>query len=218
MVQTIPSFVLSLLLLLGAAGADPDLLVDFCVANTSAAQDFFFNGVPCIDPAEARGSHFTTSALSTPGNTSANPFGFSGTITDVSVLPGGNGQGLTILREDFAPQGVLPLHTHPRSSEAVMVLQGELLVGFIDTANRMFAQRLRPMEVFMFPRGLIHFQYNPNPSSPALAIAVFNSQNPGAQLVISTFVSNPPMDIEPLKKSYQISEEEVQTIRKNLGA
>jgi hypothetical protein len=35
-----------------------------------------------------------------------------------------------------------------------------LEVGFIDTTNRLFNQTLWIGDTFMFPEGLVHFQYN----------------------------------------------------------
>jgi hypothetical protein len=37
-------------------------------------------------------------------------------------------------------------------------------------------------DVFLFPRGLIHFQQNTNATGSAKAIAALNSQNPGTQV------------------------------------
>ncbi|KAJ6721840.1 GERMIN-LIKE PROTEIN SUBFAMILY 3 MEMBER 3 [Salix viminalis] len=62
----------TLALLLGSAKADPQPLQDYCIAD--ASQPFFLNGAPCINPSLAASSHFTTSALSKPGDTKANPF------------------------------------------------------------------------------------------------------------------------------------------------
>ena len=42
-------------------------------------------------------------------------------------------------------------------------------------------------DVFVFPVGLIHFQFNPNPYKSAVAIAALSSQNPGA-ITIATAV------------------------------
>uniref|UniRef100_A0A1D1XWJ3 Germin-like protein n=1 Tax=Anthurium amnicola TaxID=1678845 RepID=A0A1D1XWJ3_9ARAE len=212
-----PSFLYLLLLLVATARADPEPLDDFCVADPAAARTSFFNGVPCIDPARARSSDFFTSVLTTPGNTSANVYGFSATLTNVTNFPGINTQGLTLARVDVAPLGVVPPHTHPRSSEAVVVLQGELLVGFVDTSGRQFSRRIRAMEAYIFPRGVQHFQYNPDPVSPVLAIAIFGSQNPGVQFAAATFLSNPPVEVEVVKRSFAVSAEEAQRIRKSLG-
>ncbi|XP_010255423.1 PREDICTED: germin-like protein subfamily 1 member 1 [Nelumbo nucifera] len=212
--------ILILLQYLGSIRADPDPLQDFCVASTSTSttsQPFFVNGAPCINPAQALPVHFMTSVLSKPGNTSANPFGFNVTLTNTRNLPGMNTQGLTMARIDIAANGLVPPHSHPRASEVTFLLKGNLLVGFVDTSNRLFTQQLREGDSFVFPRGLIHFLYNLQ-SSPALCVSGLNSQNPGAQLAaIATFATNPSILNDVLKKAFQVSEKDVARIRKNLG-
>ncbi|KAF1001495.1 hypothetical protein AG4045_015950, partial [Apium graveolens] len=96
---------------------DPDPLQDYCIADTKTPQSFFCNGAPCIDPAQAKASHFTTSALSKPGNTRGNPFGFNVTLANIRNLPGLNTLGLTMARVDIAADGLIPPHAHPRASE-----------------------------------------------------------------------------------------------------
>ncbi|XP_050374101.1 germin-like protein subfamily 1 member 1 isoform X2 [Argentina anserina] len=108
---------ISLALLLSQAKSDPDPLQDYCVADTKTPRSFYFNSAPCINPELAVSSHFTTSVLSKPGNTRANPFGFNVTLTNTANLPGLNTLGLTMARVDIATNGLVPPHIHPRASE-----------------------------------------------------------------------------------------------------
>lgn len=208
----------TLALLLGQAKPDPDPLQDYCVADRKIPQSFYLNGAPCINPKLANSSHFTTSVLSKPGNPKANPFGFNATLTDTLNLPGVNTLGLTMARVDIAANGVVPPHLHPRASEVAICLKGLLLVGFVDTSNRVFTQQLKPGESFVFPKGLVHFVYNYDSVNSALVLAGFSSQNPGVQIVsLATFTSKPSIPDAILKKAFQISGLDVARIRKNLG-
>ncbi|XP_029123781.1 germin-like protein 3-1 [Elaeis guineensis] len=209
---------LLLSLLFSPSNPDPDLLVDYCVADTSpAGQSLHLNGLPCLDPALARPSHFATSILSMPGNTAANPLGFNVTLTTAAALPGANAQGLSLARVDLAGGGLVPPHAHPRASEVALLLHGDLLVGFVDTSYRFFTQRLRPGDAFVFPRGLVHFLYNLNPVAPAVAVSGLNSQNPGVQMMpLAAFRSDPRIP-EVLKKTFKISAQDMHRIQKNLG-
>ncbi|KAM5566653.1 germin-like protein subfamily 1 member 1 [Rosa sericea] len=208
---------LSFALLLGQAKPDPDPLQDYCIADKTP-QYFYFNGAPCINPKLAVSSHFTTSVLSKPGNTKANPFGFNVTLTNAVNLPGMNTLGLSMARVDIDANGIVPLHTHPRASEVTICLKGRLLVGFVDTSDRVFTQQLNPGESFVFPKGLIHFLYNYDSKAPAVALSGLSSQNPGAQIVsLASFTSKPPIEIQILKKSFQNTDQDVARIRKNLG-
>ncbi|KAK9104746.1 hypothetical protein Scep_021590 [Stephania cephalantha] len=210
---------LFLVLLIPSAKPDPDPLQDYCVADTSSGPPpFFVNGYPCIDPKLAISAHFVTSALSKPGNTAANPFGFSVTLTSIRNMPGVNTQGLAMARVDIAPLGLVPLHWHPRASEIAIVIQGNVLVGFVDTSNRLFIQQLRTGDSFVFPKATMHFLYNLDSLKVALVISGLNSQNPGAELVaLASFVSNPVLPAEVLQKSFRINEQDVLRIRRNLG-
>lgn len=206
---------LSLLLLMGFTRSDPDPLQDFCVAD--ARHPFYMNGAPCINPNSANASYFATSVLSKAGDTK-NLFGFSVTLTNIVNLPGLNTMGLTMARVDLAPAGVVPLHAHPRASEVTICLKGFLLVGFVNTTNHLFTQQLRPGEAFVFPKGLMHFLLNLEVMGPSVAVSGLNSQNPGAQLAaVSAFTSNPPLHEEVLKKSFQMTSQDVMRIRRNLG-
>lgn len=213
--HSLPLLLFTLLLLLGQARPDPDPLQDYCVADNK--NEFFINGVPCINPEQVSPSHFVTSALSKTGNTS-NTFGFSVTASNTVNLPGLNTLGLVLARVDIAANGIVPPHSHPRASEVTTCLKGLLLVGFIDTNNRVFTQNLRPGESFVFPKGLIHFLFNRDTKEPALALSGLNSQNPGTQIAsLATFASKPPIPVEILKRAFQISTREVDIIRENLG-
>ncbi|KAF5778106.1 hypothetical protein HanRHA438_Chr12g0554781 [Helianthus annuus] len=206
------------LIFIGTVKSDPDPLQDYCVAQTQGSQTFFVNGAPCINPADASPSHFTTSALSKPGNTASNPLGFNVTLTNIRNLPGMNTLGLTMARVDIAGNGLVPPHTHPRASEVTILVKGSLLVGFVDTSNRLFTQQLREGDAFVFPKGLIHFLYNLDSKASALAISGLTSQNPGAQLAsAATFTTKPSIPDDILKKAFQINGQDVSRIRKNLG-
>jgi hypothetical protein len=50
---------------------------------------------------------------------------------------------------------------------------------FPSAADTLFATTLNAGDVFIFPRGLVHFQQNPNSNATAKAIAALNSQNAG---------------------------------------
>ncbi|KAI4328319.1 hypothetical protein L6164_020681 [Bauhinia variegata] len=205
-------------LLAGLSKPDPDPLQDYCVADNKKPQALFINGAPCISPKDAVSSHFATSALAKAGDTKANQFGFNVTLTNIVNLPGLNTLGLVLARVDIAANGIVPPHSHPRATEVTTCLQGVLLVGFVDTSNRVFTQQIRAGQSFVFPRGLIHFLYNLDSRKPALAVSGLNSQNPGAQIAsVATFTSKPPIPEEILEKAFKITKDDVARIRKSLG-
>jgi quercetin dioxygenase-like cupin family protein len=140
---------------------------------------------------------FFSDVLSLPGSP-GKPVGFTVTPANVEKLPGLNTLGVSMSRVNYAPWGVNPPHTHPRATEIIYVLEGCLDVGFVTTAGKVFARTVSKGELFVFPRGLVHFQKN-NGGTPAVAISAFNSQLPGVQfLAQALFAASPPVPIDVL--------------------
>lgn len=149
---------------------------------------------------------FKAAMLDKPRDTN-NKVGSNVTLVNVLQLPGLNTLGISIARLDFAPLGLNPPHTHPRATEIFTVLEGTLYVGFVTSNpdNRLLSKVLNKGDVFVFPEVLIHFQFNPNPHKPAVAIAALSSQNPGVITIANAvFGSNPPISDDILMKAFQV--------------
>eukprot|EP01018_Ginkgo_biloba_P005893 Gb_05078 [translate_table: standard] len=185
------------------SAADPDPLQDFCVAELNT--DVIVNGFVCKNAKEVSGKDFFFRGLGQPGNTN-NAVGSLVTPANVMQLPGLNTLGISLVRIDFAQGGINPPHTHPRASEVLVVLEGELFVGFIDTNNTLFSQNLIKGDVFVFPRGLVHFQQNVGHGN-SVVISGLNSQLPGTQVIAnSLFGANPPIPDTVLARAFQINQ------------
>jgi len=155
---------------------------------------------------------FFSNVLATPGNT-GNAVGSAVTSANVEKLPGLNTLGVSVSRIDYAPWGVNPPHVHPRATEVIFVLQGSLEVGFVTTANRLYAGTVCAGEVFVFPRGLVHYQRN-NGGGPAAVLSAFDSQLPGTQPVAEAlFGASPPVPTDVLARSFQIDGGLVEAIK-----
>ncbi|MBA0847540.1 hypothetical protein Goshw_019552, partial [Gossypium schwendimanii] len=157
----------------------------------------FVNGKFCKDPKLAKAEDFYYSGLNIPRNTS-NPVGSTVTPVNVAQIPGLNTLGISLVRIDYAPNdGLNPPHTHPRATEILVVVEGTLYVGFVtsNTDNRLIAKVLYPGDVFVFPIGLIHFQFNEG-KTKAVAFAGLSSQNPGV-ITIANAVFGPNPSINP---------------------
>lgn len=159
---------------------------------------------------------FFSDVLAKPGLTN-NSMGSLVTGANVMKIPGLNTLGISLSRIDYAPGGLNPPHTHPRATEMVFVLEGQLDVGFITTANVLISESIKKGEIFVFPRGLVHFQKN-NGNVPAAVISAFNSQLPGTQSIAATlFASTPPVPDHVLTKAFQVGTKEVQKIKTRLA-
>ncbi|KAL0332575.1 UNVERIFIED_CONTAM: Germin-like protein subfamily 1 member 13 [Sesamum calycinum] len=193
-----------------AYASDPSPLQDFCVAVNDSVAAVFVNGKICKNPNMVVAEDFFFPGLNKPGNTS-NPVGSMVTPVNVNQLPGLNTLGISLARIDFAPYGINPPHTHPRASEILLVAEGTLYVGFVtsnpanpNVKNKLFTKYLYPGDVFVFPQGLIHFQFNVG-NTAALAFAGLSSQNPGVITIANAvFGSNPPINPDVLAKAFQV--------------
>ncbi|EES04228.1 putative germin-like protein 3-2 [Sorghum bicolor] len=192
---------------------DPDMLQDICVADYKSLKGpLRLNGFPCKRPENVTAKDFFSNAVAIAGNTS-NALGSAVTSANVQTLPGLNTLGVSVSRIDFAAWGVNPPHVHPRATEVIFVLEGFLDVGFVTTGNRLYARTVSAGEVFVFPRGLVHYQRN-NGRGAAAVLSAFDSQLPGTQSVAEAlFGASPPVPTDVLARSFQVDAGLVEDIK-----
>ncbi|KAJ0013567.1 hypothetical protein Pint_20272 [Pistacia integerrima] len=208
------AFVLLALASSFASAFDPSPLQDFCVAIDEPKNAVFVNGKFCKDPKLAEAEDFSFSVLR-PGDTN-NPVGSNVTTVNVDQIPGLNTLGISAVRIDYAPYGQNPPHTHPRATEILVVLEGTLLVGFVTSNpnNTLISKVLHKGDIFVFPIGLIHFQFNIGKTN-ALAFAGLSSQNPGVITIANAvFGSNPPINPDFLARAFMLDVNVVKNLQK----
>ncbi|KAF0897087.1 hypothetical protein E2562_033637 [Oryza meyeriana var. granulata] len=135
------------------------------------------NGFLCKSPSTIMASDFKTLLLNHAGGLD-NMVRSSVNIVTATEFPGLNTLGLSMARTDIAPSGAVLPHSHPRGSEMMFVNSGSVVAGFFDTKGKLFQKTLAEGDVFIFPRGLVHFIMNYG-FSLATTFSVLNSQNPG---------------------------------------
>ncbi|CAN1132063.1 Germin-like protein subfamily 1 member 13, partial [Linum perenne] len=88
--------------------------------------------------------------------------------------------GISLARVDYVANGGLnPPHYHPRATELFLALEGTFYVGFLaSNPDRLISKVLKPGDLFVFPVGRIHFQYNigKTPGIVGIANSVFGSK------------------------------------------
>ncbi|KAF6165883.1 hypothetical protein GIB67_012780, partial [Kingdonia uniflora] len=123
---------------------DPNILSDFVVPSNVTQVDanlFTFTGMRVLVRAPI-------------------PPAFEVLKASLAEFPGLNGQSVSYAVLLF-PSGTLnPPHTHPRSAELLYLLSGSLEVGFVDTEKKLYTQKIESGDMFVFPKGLVHYQYN----------------------------------------------------------
>ncbi|XP_065862154.1 germin-like protein 9-3 [Euphorbia lathyris] len=183
-----------------ANAGDPDILKDFItpitIPGTNLTNFFTFTGFRQLVNLNITG----TTAIASKAS-----------MKEFPVL---EGQSVSVAALIYPPSGINPPHVHPRSAELLIVLQGILEVGFVDTTNKLFTQTLQAPDMFIFPKGLVHFQVNTRSDSPAYDLGMFGSANAGtSSLPVSVFGSGiaPAVLAEAFKT-------DVQTISKLIAA
>ncbi|KAK7857378.1 germin-like protein subfamily T member 1 [Quercus suber] len=215
-----PLYLLSCLLMLlllpvPSLSADPDSLQDFCVADLNAS--ISINGFPCIPASKVNASDFFFD-LSKEGVTNTSNLNSSVTPANVLAFPAVNTLGISMNRVDLGPGGLNPPHSHPRATEMGLVVEGSILVGFVTTSNVYYSKVLTTGEVFVIPRGLVHFQKNVG-NGKGIVFTSFNSHMPGVVISSTTlFGSQPPMPNEVLTQAFQVDDAVVNSIKSKFGS
>lgn len=175
--------VLCLLLVIGLTtvvqAADPEVITDFW---------------PPEDGAPANGTYFTFTGFR---DFKAAPGTFTIKKGAVDVFPALRGLGVSYSILEYYPETTNPVHTHPRGTELLYLIKGQLDVGLVDTSNKLYTQTLQEGDVFVFPKGLLHYQINLSPNV-ARAISAFSSSNPGTLSLPSALFSSgiPSVELE----------------------
>ena len=134
----------------------------------------------------------------------------------MAEFPALNGQSVSIDVLYFPAGSINPPHTRVRATRLLFLLWGTLQVGLIDTTNKLYSQTLQAGDMFVFPKGLVHYQYNPDAQVPALAIATFRSSNPGSVSIPNTLF-NTSIDDNILAKSFKTDVATIQALKAGLA-
>lgn len=176
--------------------SDPDLTTDFGISSPVAA-NFTFTFFPKDQP---KGKATPTFASFDTG------------------LPGLTGLGLTAVLFQFGPYSQINPHTHPRATELFYVIDGCVDVGFVDTNNDLFEITLQAGQLFVFPKGLLHFQAN-NQNYKATGYSVLSSENPGVLMIANALftASGTGLPDNVLEVAFGSTAYTVDGIKKSLG-
>lgn len=208
------STLLILSLPLPSLSSDPDPLQDFCIADLQG--ELSVNGFPCKPVSNVTSNDFFFDGLAQEGSTN-NSFGSNVLQGNVLAFPALNTLGISMNKVDIAPGGINPPHSHPRATESGVVVRGKLLVGLISTSNVFYSKNLTEGEMFVIPRGLVHFQMNIG-EEKAQIITAFNSHLPGAVIVsVNLFGSRPSVSNDVLTKAFQVDDSVIDQIKSKFG-
>jgi hypothetical protein len=105
---------------------------------------------------------------------------------DRKAFPALTGTGVSMTLGFLGPCGFNTPHTHPRSAEINVVVQGALVAEMVpENGAQVVRNRLDPFQMTVFPQGAVHTEYNPT-CGEAIFVAGFASEDPGVQQVAQT--------------------------------
>ncbi|XP_059431209.1 germin-like protein 9-3 [Corylus avellana] len=182
-----------------ATAGDPDILSDF-IAPPNVLVD---------------GNFFTFTGMRSVV-TAGPPTTFKVFKASLAEFPALNGQSVSIAVLEFPAISTNPPHIHPRSAELLFLVQGTLQVGFVDTTNKLFTQTLQTGDIFVFPKGLVHFQYNAVANASAMAVSAFGSANAGLISLPNTLF-NTSIDDNVLALSFKTDVATIQHLKVGLA-
>ena len=179
---------------------DPDILTDFIVP-------------PDLGSTNITGSFFTYTGLRNLTQAST----FNVTKVSMAEFPALNGQSVGYAVLQYPAGTTNPPHIHPRSAELLLLADGSLEVGFVDGTNKLYTQTLQTGDIFVFPKGLVHFQYNADPKQPAIALSAFGSANAGtSSLPKALFATD--IDDDILAVSFKTDVATIQKLKAGLAS
>ncbi|KAF8395410.1 hypothetical protein HHK36_019356 [Tetracentron sinense] len=180
-----------------AQAGDPDITSDFIFPpNIMAVNESFFTHTGLRNIAGAAAFKVTKASL--------------------VEFPALNGQSVSYALLQYPGGAINPPHIHPRSAELLFLLDGYIEVGLIDTTNKLFVQTLQKGDLFVFPKGLVHYQYNINAQYPAVALSAFGSANAGTVSIPGTIFATGIKD-DVLAKSFKTDVATIQKLKAGLA-
>ena len=143
------------------------------------------------------------------------PETFTATKASMEEFPALKGQSVSYAMLRFPPNTIFPPHTRLDSAGLMLVLTGSLEVGLIDSKNVLYTKKLQAGDMFVFPKGLIHYQYNTDSNLPATAIAAFGSASARSVAVPASIFTSGIREAV-LAKSFKTDVSTVRKIRAGL--
>ncbi|XP_058754471.1 germin-like protein 8-14 [Vicia villosa] len=183
---------------------------DFCVANLAYSKTP--SGYPCKSETIVTENDFTFSGL--VAQSLKSPFNVGYKAATVNYLPGLNGLGISASRVDFGINGTVPMHFHPDATELTIIVEGVVTAGFITPTN-VYVKTLKAGDVFVIPKGLLHFKFNSGPGK-ALTFSGFSSDNPRVHILDRLLFGN-NLETHTIEKTTLLDENQIKKLKAQFG-
>uniref|UniRef100_A0ACD5TXZ6 Uncharacterized protein n=1 Tax=Avena sativa TaxID=4498 RepID=A0ACD5TXZ6_AVESA len=206
-----PSLSLVVLLAMAICGSvsyvadanDPDILTDFIVP-------------PGTNATLLDGTFFTYTSLISSNAADVDPVKFTASKATAAEFPALLGQSVSYAALVFGTGTLNPPHIHPRASELLFVVEGPLLVGLVDkVAGKVYTQTLQAGDMFVSPKGMVHFQYNAG-TQMARGFSTFGGARPGT-ISLPGAIFESGIDDIVLEKSFHVDQATVEALKHDLA-
>ncbi|KAF2802027.1 RmlC-like cupin [Mytilinidion resinicola] len=140
------------------------------------------------------------------------------------TFPVSKGLGISTTLGFLDPCGLNTPHIHPRATEFLTVVEGELISGMVLENNLVTGDKqeittdLQQFQGTVFPQGSFHYQFNPSCDNKATFVAALSSDDPGTtQIAQNAFLLDPDVVLDAAGiLPDKISAEEFEKFRKAL--
>jgi oxalate decarboxylase/phosphoglucose isomerase-like protein (cupin superfamily) len=114
------------------------------------------------------------------------------TVANVANFPALFANGLAMAVAQIGPCGLNTPHTHPRATELLYLVTGEMESGFIEENGARFVKNaMTKGQGTLIPQGSVHYQLNTG-CDPVIFVAALNDEDPGASQIAQLFFGLPP--------------------------
>ncbi|CAI0544198.1 unnamed protein product [Linum tenue] len=202
LIKLLPLLLSSLTLLQLSTAGDPDILTDFISPPPENSNTTLITG-----------DYFTFTKIRPLFH--QRPTSFKIAKASLAEFPSLEGQSVSYAVLQFPAGAANPPHIHPRASELLLVARGVLEVGLVDSANRLYTQTLQSGDMFVFPKGLVHYQSNVGRNT-AVAFSAFGSASAGT-VSLPTALFGSGIDDDVLAKGFKTDEDTVRGLEAGLA-
>ncbi|KAI6829371.1 hypothetical protein KC340_g8922 [Hortaea werneckii] len=138
--------------------------------------------------------------------------------SDSRVFPALIGTGVSMTIGFIGPCGFNTPHTHPRSSEINIIVQGRLGTEFVaENGVKPISNTLDKFQMTVFPQGALHTEFNPD-CEDAVFVAGFASEDPGVVQAAQSLFSLDPALVKADLAVDTINGQSIEEFRQQLPA
>ncbi|KAI7086443.1 hypothetical protein KC356_g5023 [Hortaea werneckii] len=156
--------------------------------------------------------------LAPPSNAVTTGQGGRTVRSDRRVTPALIGTGVSMTVGFIGPCGFNTPHTHPRSSEINIIVEGRLGTEFVaENGVKPISNTLNKFQMTVFPQGALHTEFNPD-CEEAIFVAGFASTDPGVEQAAQSLFSLDPALVKADLGVKTINGQSIEEFRQHLPA